>query len=139
MRESKVIYVAGPVPRKSMEPCQRVLLQFLYGQLHRFADQRNVNIHLPRVDLSLDKMDSADFSSAIYQRIEQADGVITVGYPADASVACEAQHASTLGKTQVLLVADESQAPRLLKALPKIVAIFELPDLDIEKVFAEFQ
>jgi hypothetical protein len=121
-----------------MELCQRVLLQFLYGQLQRFADRHNVKIHLPRVDLSLDEMDSADFSSAIYQRIEQAYGVITVGYPADASVACEAQHASTLGKTQVLLVADRRQAPRLLKALPKIVAVMELPDVDLDKLFAEF-
>jgi hypothetical protein len=132
------LYVAVPIPRESMEPCQRVLLQFLYGQLKRFASLRNIKIHLPSVDPSLEKLDLGAFSLAIYQRIEQADGIITVCYPPSASVACEAQHASTLGKTQVLLVADEHQTSRLLKALPKIVATISLPDVDFEKLFAEF-
>ena len=139
MRTAKVIYVAGPVPRKSMESCQRVLLEFLYGQLQRFASRREIKIHLPHIDTLLDEMDSTNFSSAIYQRIKQADGVITVGYPADASVACEAQYAAFLGKTQVLLVADRRQVSRLLKALPKIVATIELADVDLDKIFAEFQ
>ena len=39
------------------------------------------------------------------------------------------------GKRQALLVADRARAPRMLTALPGIVGIYEISELDLSVVF----
>jgi hypothetical protein len=140
--ESKTIYVAGPVLRKTPDYRHYVLLKFFYRQLEAEAKLAEVRIQIPYHDKEVDSLDATEFAREIRRRIQAADALLVVIFDPhwhsgqeNYSVACEAQIAADEGKPIAVVAQDPEQVPRLLRALAFDREIAPMDTADFQKIF----
>jgi hypothetical protein len=121
------IYVSGP-PIADLEAGDTNSAVIYRAIERKFGKEHDVT--LPVRTHELDKLSARDFFAAMSQRINAAEGVITIIEGGDQSTPVEATIAAFSGKPQYVL--EIAAAPRLIRGLPGITggAIFSTEKLD---------
>lgn len=120
------IYVAGPVfpgvPGR-LEGELPGFYNFLKSEIESLGGGEAI---VPKRDHELSRMPAEDFYRAIFQRIKESSGMVTVLVEGDQSAPAEAA-LGAVNLTRQLLVAEfPERVPRILRGLPFIVGVANL-------------
>src|SRR5712691_8646501 len=148
------IYVAGEVPRGdhtpsalqamvdeltgklskkfSSEPLTRI-----YRRIEEAASGMNIELVIPHPNPAIDKLDPKTFVQYLRDEIGKSDAVMTIFFPPGIAVGFEAHLASELGKPQTILIPRSLRVPRYLHALPSVIRIGKIEDIQLREVLVE--
>ena len=133
------IYVSGPVIRRSLPllNLKRLALDGMagiaapdkaYRWLAQTARSLDFELLLPVSDPYLEIALPESFAREIRQRIERADGIVSIFSRTDSSGPVESTMASMMGRRQIIFAANPDIVPRIMRGMPGVLGTFHITD-----------